>query len=772
MPYFADPLVLRLGYSLLHFLWQGALIAFLAAVSLRFMRSADASRRYALLLCGIALMAFFPLITFFVVHLPDTNARHEPTPMVIDNDPPGIPAANHPDEPAPTDHVATTTTQPITVPVARPRPSLWMLDQEWTRRRMTPLVLAWAVGVCLLSLRVLFGWAGVLRVRRHGLSPACERIQSLSKTLCAAMPVRHTVRVCESALVQVPAVIGWLHPMILLSARLVTRLSDDELRAILAHELAHIRRHDYLVNVVQIVIENVLFYHPAVWWLSRRLRQEREHCCDDLAAAACGGNLILARALASLAELHAAAPYVLPAATGGSLVQRIRRLVQPESKSDRLVPGGLGLGLLCAIGVILAIWLFAVSAPTSADEARAVEEADDDKRNTEIDAAIQRLRQRGVFVREFHLRNDPQYWVQIQAENEVEGVRREIQAKNKVEGAVLADVAVVTRGVKLHCHLRNILLAPHDLIHLRAVGKLERLELSGHSITDEILSQLPELPLHELALGEGPYTDAGIRHIAGCRELESISLDGDAVTDECLDALVDLPKLTSVSLSSAKFTRKAFSTLEQVRNLQTLSVRANQDLDFDVSRFPNLRKIDFSGSTLDDDLARALAENCPLLEEVYFRSSSITNDGVLALAGLKHLRVLALDDSQIDDVIAVAILQMPNLEWLDLNGCPVGDATLAAAAECSRLKYLNLGRTNITDDGLAVVGKLRNMHYLALWPNPQLTDGCVPHLRQLPNYPQQDHLHIRLENTGLSREGIRELQAALPTANITPHFQE
>ena len=373
MPYFAEPLVLRLGYSLLHFLWQGALIAVLAAVTLRFLRSADASRRYALLLCGITLMAFVPLITFCIIDLPDGIAGHEPTPIVIDNDPPSIPAAQHPDGPAPTDPVAVTTTPPMTVPVARPRPSLGMLVQEWTRRWMIPLVLAWAVGVCLLSLRFLFSWAGVLRVRRRGLSPACDRIQHLSRPLCAALLVRQTVRVCESALVQVPAVVGWLRPMILLPARLVTRLSDDELRAILAHELAHIRRHDYLVNVVQIVIETVLFYHPAVWWLSRRLRQEREHCCDDLASAACGGNRILARALASLAELHAAAPYALPAATGGSLVQRIRRLVQPESESERLVPGGLGLGLglglLCTVGAILAVSPLIVSVPASEDQA-------------------------------------------------------------------------------------------------------------------------------------------------------------------------------------------------------------------------------------------------------------------------------------------------------------------------------------------------------------------------------------------------------------------
>ena len=89
-------------------------------------------------------------------------------------------------------------------------------------------------------------------------------------------------------MVEVPTVIGWLRPVVLMPASALSGMGPQQLEAILAHELAHIRRHDYLVNLLQTVVETLLFYHPAVWWLSGRIRVERENCCDDLAVSLCG----------------------------------------------------------------------------------------------------------------------------------------------------------------------------------------------------------------------------------------------------------------------------------------------------------------------------------------------------------------------------------------------------------------------------------------------------------------------------------------------------
>src|SRR5205823_6807755 len=132
--------------------------------------------------------------------------------------------------------------------------------------------------------------------------------------------------VAESALVEVPTLVGWLWPVILLPASAISGLAPAELEAILVHELAHVRRHDYLINLLQTGVETILFYHPAIWWLSRRVRQEREHCCDDIAVSLCGDPIAYARALSTMEELRASPRWAI-AAHGGSLIVRIRRIV-------------------------------------------------------------------------------------------------------------------------------------------------------------------------------------------------------------------------------------------------------------------------------------------------------------------------------------------------------------------------------------------------------------------------------------------------------------
>jgi beta-lactamase regulating signal transducer with metallopeptidase domain len=128
----------------------------------------------------------------------------------------------------------------------------------------------------------------------------------------------------------------------------LTGLTTQQLKTIIAHELAHIRRHDYLINLLQAMIETLLFYHPAVWWVSRRIRQEREHCCDDLAVAMCGDALTYARALLEMERLRSAGPQLAVAANGGLLMDRIQRLVsgQPQ-QTNRFT--GLGASIIALI---------------------------------------------------------------------------------------------------------------------------------------------------------------------------------------------------------------------------------------------------------------------------------------------------------------------------------------------------------------------------------------------------------------------------------------
>ena len=138
----------------------------------------------------------------------------------------------------------------------------------------------------------------------------------------------------ESAAVTVPTLVGWVRPVVLLPAAALSGLTPEQLEAILAHELAHVRRHDYLVNLLQSLVETLLFYHPAVWWVSAEVRAEREHCCDDLAVAVCGDRLVYVSALAELTSMERRA-FAL-AATDGSLLDRVRRILgRPVERAPR-----------------------------------------------------------------------------------------------------------------------------------------------------------------------------------------------------------------------------------------------------------------------------------------------------------------------------------------------------------------------------------------------------------------------------------------------------
>ena len=189
-------------------------------------------------------------------------------------------------------------------------------------------------------------------------------IEAIARRLGAALGVRHVVRVLESAAVDVPSVVGLARPAILIPASALTGLSPAQLEMILAHELAHIRRHDFLVNLLQTVVETLLFYHPAVWWVSRRIRAERELCADDLAAAATGDRVAYAAALASLESLRGASPAPSLGA-GHHLLTRIQRLVEPDVAARPLLRGGLAMTVAL---LFLAVTLSGVSAyPTAAE---------------------------------------------------------------------------------------------------------------------------------------------------------------------------------------------------------------------------------------------------------------------------------------------------------------------------------------------------------------------------------------------------------------------
>lgn len=208
------------------------------------------------------------------------------------------------------------------------------------------LLLVWGVGVVVSTIRVCGGlW------RWHRTVKRAEEVsvawQHRFETLARRSGLRRGVRMLASNRVDLPCALGWLRPVVLVPVSLLTGFDPAQMEAILLHELAHVRRHDWVVGILQAVIESLLFHVPFVWLLSARLRSEREACCDDAVVEILGDRLAYAKALVSLeAALHV--PRLAPSANGGSLVSRIRRLADPHTRTRPRISVACSLVVLTA----------------------------------------------------------------------------------------------------------------------------------------------------------------------------------------------------------------------------------------------------------------------------------------------------------------------------------------------------------------------------------------------------------------------------------------
>ena len=337
---FGNPVLERLGLVLLHFFWQGAVVAVCLACVLRMLRRKSSDARYAVSLVALSAMALLPIATFLLVEAPDSatgladgasrvwQAASEPVGVFeVPEEFPEIDAREETEAfPEPGVLVATDSGNGASV-TASSAPFPRATRHTTLSFALPWVVAAWSVGVLLLSIRLAVGWAQIARLKRCGTQVLGEPLLSAAHRLSEQLGVRRTVRFVDSRLASVPCLIGVLRPTILLPACVLTKLSAEQVELILAHELAHVRRHDCLVTVVQAVVEVLLFYHPAVWWVSRCLRIERENSCDDFARSISSSPLFYAQTLADLSALVSQQNEWVAAANGADLLTRIRRIV-------------------------------------------------------------------------------------------------------------------------------------------------------------------------------------------------------------------------------------------------------------------------------------------------------------------------------------------------------------------------------------------------------------------------------------------------------------
>jgi beta-lactamase regulating signal transducer with metallopeptidase domain len=357
-----------LGWALIHSLWQCLACAAVAAVLMALSRRP--SVRYLVGVGALAAMLAAPVATFLVLaatpaHLVLAASPGAPLAAPVVSQAPAAPII-HPAAPSPPRGKGDMkgALEGLSVaPLLEEAPALNILP--W-------LVAAWLCGVAFFSLRFAGGFLLLEHLRRNRSAIPGAGLLALCRDVQRQLGLDRAIEYLECAWLQTPAVIGWLRPAVLIPLAALTGLSEAQLRAVIAHELAHIRRFDLLVNLFQIVVETLLFYHPAMWWLNKRIRAERELCCDEIAIGASGNRLEYAKALTLMAEWEMA-PRLAMAANRGPLSERIFHILGRKSaNAGQRMLGLTGSVLFLVAALAAANALFDIAAPPIAQARESV----------------------------------------------------------------------------------------------------------------------------------------------------------------------------------------------------------------------------------------------------------------------------------------------------------------------------------------------------------------------------------------------------------------
>jgi beta-lactamase regulating signal transducer with metallopeptidase domain len=315
----APEMVQRFAGSLLHFVWQGAVIAIATAAGLRLLRHRSAEARYTFAIGSLLCMLAAPLFT--LAFYSQTGAVTQRLILAL-----------------------SLATEGQAAPAS-------LQTSLWAQR----ILLAWCVGVIVFATRLIVGWQLSWRLVKSAEEILVPGVAKIFESVRERLGLRGSIRLLAHARLDSPVVVGWLRPVVLLPISLISGFTTEQLSAILAHELAHIRRHDFVVNILQRCVESILFYHPAVWWLSKRIRAEREHCCDDIAIRICGSRKIYAEALIEMERARQPRPILAVAAADGAVPQRFRRVL---GMSTSIVDWQSAVGTLVFLGVwlIVGVW--------------------------------------------------------------------------------------------------------------------------------------------------------------------------------------------------------------------------------------------------------------------------------------------------------------------------------------------------------------------------------------------------------------------------------
>ena len=356
---FSHVVIDRFGWVLVHSLWQFAALGLLGAGMMRLLRRSSSNAKYVALVTVLSVTAVAPVATWLLIPVPSTVsldslvAERFPS-AEISVDAVAMPAPASAPVVDPGGSVPEQPGQPAAVVSTLGRPSARSVGQRISLvlKPLLPLIVgAWCLGVLICSLRPLLGWRLVQRLRRIGILPPSEEVMAALDRVSQRMKMKHAIHVFCSTLAKGPLVVGYLRPIVLLPVSFVSSVPMAQLEAILAHELAHIRRHDFVINLLQTLVETLFFYHPIIWWLSHRIRLEREHCCDDLVVKLFNNRVDYGRALVAVEQLPGRETSMALGARDGALLGRIRRILGAEVNSSADRSRSMFPMLLCLLTV-------------------------------------------------------------------------------------------------------------------------------------------------------------------------------------------------------------------------------------------------------------------------------------------------------------------------------------------------------------------------------------------------------------------------------------
>ncbi len=333
--YLSGEFVRAMGWTIVHSLWQGAVVALLLGIIMVVLNKHSANVRYFLSAAALITVVLLAGVTFIIHYQPNSTREEVSLNAPLTNGEATVSQITHSEQHAAAEFGVTIT--------------------RYFNDHLPLIVMVWLLGFLILSLRLLGGLALTQRLRHYRTYTLPAEWQQKVNELSRKLGITHAVSIVESALTGVPMVIGHLKPVILFPLGTISGLSVQQVEAILAHELAHIYRNDYLVNIIQSVIETIFFYHPAVWWISANIRTERENSCDDIAVALSTDSMTLATALADLEKINSSAnPRLAMAATGrnGKLYNRINRLVYSPKNNPTFKEGFIAACVLVS-GIFL-----------------------------------------------------------------------------------------------------------------------------------------------------------------------------------------------------------------------------------------------------------------------------------------------------------------------------------------------------------------------------------------------------------------------------------